>query len=632
MKQPHTLHVESPAGTKNILLTAEQTALPLTDILRQAGLPLNTRCGQKGLCNGCNVDLLQGRLVNKTSDQITCADQTPLTIRGCEHRWADDPHVVIHISPRSLLSYAPQVVSDFKINVSGAHNPLAQVIEVPCNPPCDNTGFSTKLKEVIQAGLQSDKPIQIDMAIEKQIDISSNHPGNHALLEWRQESWLVSQLQPDPMETFGVAIDIGTTTVAVILVDLRDGRIVAKASDFNQQIHLGDNVLTRINLCLTNPEMITSLHEAIAEQTLAPLIQQVLQDANVPIKNLNTMVVTGNTIMLHLLIKEDPGSMGTVPFTPRFREQKTLSSRTINLIKTSDPSPTNNDYFPTVHLLPSAAAYVGADLVAGALSSGLIYDDGPSLLVDIGTNGEIILKFGDKILGCATAAGPAFEGHSLNCGMRAGQGAISHIQLATDPFELKTEVIQLDQPTTKPIGICGSAYIDFLAQGRQSGLLTHTGRFNKEAIPELADQFFEAEKDYSWALRIAYGKGKQDIYISEKDIAALLQAKAAIAAGITVLLDHIAIKPAQVKTLYLAGGFGLHLDLTNTTRCGLLPGFVPDQIQLVGNTALAGAYLALMDHTALEELTNISNQIDVLELNQQPEFEDRFIDHLQLDA
>jgi uncharacterized 2Fe-2S/4Fe-4S cluster protein (DUF4445 family) len=301
--------------------------------------------------------------------------------------------------------------------------------------------------------------------------------------------------------------------------------------------------------------------------------------------------------MLHLFAGVDPTPMGTYPFAPVF-----LKHRVEQLPALGRAS---------LHLAPSAAAYIGADLTAGIVASGLAYDDGPSLLVDVGTNGEIILKHGDRLLGCATAAGPAFEGAGLTNGIRATTGAIEKIRLSGAPLKVQADVIG----NGTPIGVCGSAYVDFLAEGRRAGLLTERGRFRD---------------GFGSSLRVGLGPGKQEIVITETDTAHLLQSKAAIGAGIQTLLAHAGLTPARVKKVYMAGGFGLHIRIPNAIACGLLPGFAPAQVVVVGNTSLAGAYLTLLDCGALDEVARISKRLDVVELNLDPEFETRYIDNLVL--
>jgi uncharacterized 2Fe-2S/4Fe-4S cluster protein (DUF4445 family) len=277
---------------------------------------------------------------------------------------------------------------------------------------------------------------------------------------------------------------------------------------------------------------------------------------------------------------------------------------------------------PAVHLLPGAAAYVGADVIAGVFSTGMAYRDHPCLLVDVGTNGEIVLKRGKRFLGCATAAGPAFEGAGLTNGVRAGQGAISHIRLDRQTLEPEIEVIG----SASPIGICGTAYVDFIAEARDCGLIGPTGRFSER----FAEHPRLVKRSHRRGFEIARLAGDQVVEITEADIASLLQAKAAIAAGIVCLLRRAGLNPEDLATLYLAGGFGFHMNIANVLRCGLLPGFAPDQIELVGNSSLAGAFLALMDSGVLVEMKHIAEHLETVELNLEPDFESVYIDQLSL--
>ena len=539
------LDLELPQGRQTLRVepTADQT---LPDLLARQGLPLNTRCGQKGLCDGCVVALLAGRLTRLADGCSVEAADPPVELRACEHRVEPGTAVELRIPARSLLAHKPQIVSQFSINVPYGHVPLAQGV--------------------------------------------------------------------------GAAVDIGTTTVAVILVDLADGRIVGEASAFNRQMHLGDNVLTRINMCRMDPAAVGTLQRAVVNETVGPLLEQAAGAAGLGVADIACLSVAGNTTMLHLYAGVDPASMGVVPFEPAFLEHRELVGRAIGAAGLDDVP---------IHLLPGAAAYVGADLCAGIVSTGLLYDQGPSLLVDIGTNGEIILKYDDHLLGCATAAGPAFEGAGLTCGVRAGDAAIQHVTIRRNPFDLELDII--GNQRTKPIGLCGSAYIDLLGQARKAALLTATGRFDRDAVARAgADGHLAPLEAYGQALRVAWGRGRVPIVITEPDIASLLQAKAAIAAGILTLLRRVGLQPRDVKTLYLAGGFGMHLNLDNTIACGVLPGFTTEQIRLVGNTALAGAYLALLDQSLIAEMAHLSDRMEVIELNQDPSFEDTFIDQLSL--
>lgn len=591
------LTVESSQGTQSLPLIATDRELRLADLLRRKHLPLNTRCGQRGLCDGCLVDVIDGTLIHVASGATAGANNTCVTVRACEHRLTPTGDVRLRIPPRSLLAYEPQVVSDFKTNVPRAHDPLWQQVTIP---PAGVTAIQrrrpVRISDRLKAGHRtSDSPFGAPPLGGIRPDPTRT---DLATLEYHGDHWLVTEINAtsDPLP-IGVAIDIGTTTVAVLVTDLRDGTILGGAANFNRQMHLGDDVLTRINLCSTDATMLLHLQQLVVNETIAPLLTEALQKANATDDQVRCITVAANTTMLHLFVGTDPSSMGIAPFTPAFLEHRIVTAQSIGL-----------PYRATIHLLPGAAAYVGADLTAGAFATGLVYDDGPSLLVDVGTNGEIILKHGDKLYGCATAAGPAFEGAGLKNGVRAVDGAIAHISLSRDSLRAKTEKIG----TGKPIGLCGTAYVDFLAEARRIELISPAGRFDPALVPDGA---FTVAKD---------------VVVTGHDIANLLQAKAAIAAGILTLLERRGLQPADVRKLYLAGGFGLHLNRANAIACGLLPGFVPDQIEVVGNSSLAGAYLSLLDCGALDEICRVGQNIEVVELNLDPQFEDRYIDQLSL--
>jgi uncharacterized 2Fe-2S/4Fe-4S cluster protein (DUF4445 family) len=284
-----------------------------------------------------------------------------------------------------------------------------------------------------------------------------------------------------------------------------------------------------------------------------------------------------------------------------------------------------------VHLLPGLSGYIGADINAGIVATGMHYEEGPNLLIDIGTNGEIVLKLGDRLLGCATAAGPAFEGAGLTWGTRAVDGAIAEIAFSSAPFRCQVKRINPDNAGPCP-GICGSAYVDFLGDGVRHGLLTAAGRFSPKFLTEYGDAIQTVDDQRIFALLPPGDGQKQPVGISELDISRLLQAKAAIAAGFSTLLAREGIKPADIKKLYLAGGFGLHLNVSNAIACGLLPGFTPEQIEVVGNTSLAGAYMTLQDRGVLDELRANQKKIEVIELNLDSSFEDCYIENLLLEV
>ena len=518
----------------------------LADILASHGFPLNTRCGQRGLCRGCEVELRSGSV---TVDGASVS--APAVVKACRARLEGD--LLLHLPSRSRTEHRPQVGETFEIGVSYAHQPL-----FPVEPGRRDTAF---------------------------------------------------------------AVDVGTTTVVVLLVDLTTGAVLSRAGGFNEQIRFGDNVVTRIEAARKRDNL-HAMQRAVVAETIQPLLLQACERIGRGPERLAGGAIAANTTMLHLLVGEDPTPLGVAPFTPRFIAGRRLGAHEIGLdgvgLATEMP----------VQLLPGIAAYIGADITAGILATGMLYDDKPALLVDIGTNGEIVLQAGGKLFGCATAAGPAFEGCGLSCGTRARAGSVSDLTLGLNPFSLTTGVIG-NVPLAKADGICGSAYLDFLACARRAGLLGVSGRFDStvwELLPEQNRFVHDGES----AFRLVVRDGTDDLRISEVDVALLLQAKAAIGAGIEVLLQTAGIRAFDVGRLYLAGGFGMHLDVTHAIAIGMLPGFHVEQVHVVGNAALAGALLTLIDRTTLDEMENLRTQVEVVELNLTEGFEDRYVDHLML--
>jgi uncharacterized 2Fe-2S/4Fe-4S cluster protein (DUF4445 family) len=417
------------------------------------------------------------------------------------------------------------------------------------------------------------------------------------------------------------AVDIGTTTVAVLLADLSSGRALSRAGAYNAQIRFGDNVLTRIGAA-ADPKTREALRRAILDETIVPLLLRACERAGRPLSRLAGGCMAGNTTMLYLLAGEDPSSLGVAPFSADFLEARRLSASALHL-SASDGSGSIDPGLPVV-LLPGISAYVGADLCAGMFATGMTGDAEPGLLVDIGTNGEIVLQSGGRLFATATAAGPAFEGAGLLSGTRAQAGALAHLAIAGDLSGFRLETIG-GAEAERSSGLCGTAYIDFLAEGRRCGLLRPTGRFDLAAWKRLPSRYRTSSGASGLELVLA-----GPVRISEADIAQLLHAKAAIAAGIEILLLQAGLAASEIRTLYVAGGFGMHLDLTNALAIGMLPGFSPEQARVVGNSSLAGALLACLDSGALEEMGGYRGRTEIVDLNKDASFEDRFIDHLSL--
>jgi len=349
------------------------------------------------------------------------------------------------------------------------------------------------------------------------------------------------------------------------------------------------------------------------------LILTVARTAKVDPADIVCGAVAGNTTMLHLLVGIDPTPLGIVPFKPAFLAHRLLQGDLLS------PWNRSSGIKPVLHLLPGCSAYIGSDLAGGMIASELLAATPPTLLLDMGTNGEMILNLGDKVIGCSTAAGPAFEGAGLTCGTRAADGALTHLKMSVDPLCMTFEQIGEGKPT----GLCGSFYVDFLAEARRAGVLDQSGRFHRGVMAQWPE-FFTKTECAGFAMRIAEDAAGAFLLVSEGDMAKLISAKAAIAAGLHTLLSQANIQPTAVNRLFLAGGFGLHLNVENAIRMGLLQHFTAAQVEVIGNSSLAGAWMCLCSTQALDTAIATVSKVLVIELNQDPNFEDRFVEMLRL--
>lgn len=411
---------------------------------------------------------------------------------------------------------------------------------------------------------------------------------------------------------FGIAVDIGTTTVAAILVELSTGKILSRESAYNRQIELADNIASRIALCCEDANL-KKLQRLIIQETLFPMFGKLAEKGFQSLENVTQIVLSGNTVMSHLALGLSALSIGTIPFEPLTKVFSEHSAPEIGL--TNCPN-------ARVRTVPAIAGYVGGDIVSDLY----IADLDPNrfeLLVDIGTNGEIVLNNHGKLLATATAAGPAFEGAGLLHGCRADIGVIEKIICHPDD-SIEFSTIGGESAT----GLCGSAAVDFIATALKTGLLNSMGRFDLARL-RAADRLVQMDCHGMNvnACRIA---ASPEILITEFDVSQILKAKAAVYAGIRTLIERSGHRMADIERLILAGGFAAHLRLENAIMIGLLPEIPIAKYDVVGNGSLAGAYAALGSSDVWKELHRIAGLPDTCHLAETNEFENRFVDALAL--
>jgi len=390
----------------------------------------------------------------------------------------------------------------------------------------------------------------------------------------------------------GIAVDVGTTTLAAALWQGTPPACVATASLPNPQIPQGDNVVSRIQFSLERPDGPQLLHETLWKEGILPLMQTVCRSAGLDPETVENVVITGNPAMLHTVAGSSLKGLALYPFHPDFLSQKQMSGADVGLCDEVE-----------IRLLASLGPFVGSDVSAGALASGMLIEEGPGLLIDFGTNGEILLKSGSEYLATATAAGPAFEGGRLTSGAAAGPGVISRFAAAG------ISGLEAQGPGTPYHGISGAAYVDYMALGISQGWLGSNGRF----------------------LDGAQGCPVEGVEVTEADLAELIQAKAAIQGGWMTLLEEKGIEAEDLSWVRVAGGFGYHLNPKHAMAIGLLPPLPPERIRIVGNASLGGASLGLLSPETMRQLDDLHAATQYVELNQTDGFEDNYIDAMMLE-
>ena len=412
----------------------------------------------------------------------------------------------------------------------------------------------------------------------------------------------------DTTPACGLAIDIGTTTVSALLVDLETGEILAKANAGNGQIRYGADVINRI-LEQQKPGGAERLRSAVVDETLLPLISLMCADAGIPQDRIYRMAVASNTTMNHLLLGVNANFLRTEPYIPAFFE-----------LEPFDPSPIGFGLSPAAKtsIAPNIGSYVGGDITAGTLA-GMIWDRPElSLLIDLGTNGEIVFGNNEFLMACACSAGPAFEGGDISCGMRAADGAIEECLINGETMEPDFIVIE----GGKPVGLCGSGLIDAVAELFRTGMINGRGKFIREGARVRRDEYGMGSYVLAFAEDTATGR---DITINEVDIDNFIRAKAAIFSGIMSLVTPLGFTPADIGRIMVAGGIGSGINIGNAIKTGMLPDLPAEMYSYIGNSSLSGAYAMLVSSDADKRLGEIAKGMTYIELSTQPGYMDGFI-------
>ena len=464
--------------------------------------------------------------------------------------------------------------------------------------------------------------IESDMDIELPIT-------NHATYRKTKLNYLPDDFLPEVKGKYGIAYDIGTTTVVAMLWDLKTGELLETVAQTNPQSIYGADVISRINFCGEKPENLMQIQKKIID-CMNNLALELFENTKVKSEDISEMVAVGNTTMSHLLLGIDPESLARAPFEPAFTGSRSVAASELGLLERIGSG------YLKLYVLPNIAGHVGSDIVAGILSSRLRDLGGTNLSIDIGTNGEIALFREGKTFVCSTAAGPAFEGASIKHGMRAASGAIEAVSYKDGEILLDT----IDDKAA--VGVCGSGLIDAVALLLETGVIDKKGKMLDKAAAELANMPADIVKrmrksDGINEFVFAFGGGEAgcgaggdaeappDIVITQKDVREVQLAKGAIQAGIKCLLNLAGITSNDIDRVILAGAFGNYINKKSALRIGMLPQLPLEKIISVGNAAGSGASMALLSLRERDAACRIAETAIHVELSTEPGFQDEFL-------
>ena len=564
------------------------------------GLPIDSTCGGRGTCGKCKVQVLEG------GAEITTADRKQLRPGELEAGWRLSCQAKVY---EDTTVSVPELLRVPKAATMGVNrlvllDPNVRKVYVELTEPSleDQRSDVERLRDALTAE-------GFDM--KSDLRVLRSLPAILRAAEFKVTAVLggdqLIAVEPDDTreQSYGVAFDLGTTTVVGTLMNLRTGMAEAVRSTLNGQAPFGADVISRISHGMQGDEAKDELREAI-QRTMNGILAELYEAAAVDRNRVYEMVIVGNATMLHLLLGIDATPISMMPFTPAFREPLYLPARDVGL-----------DIHPAgyVQTLPVIGAYVGADIVAGVIATGLAREDKLRVFVDVGTNGEIVLGSVKRVLCTAAPAGPAFEGSQIRCGMRATDGAIEGVTL-TDHVEL--QVIGGDIP---PKGICGSGLVDTVAQLRLAGLLDAGGKMrSREEVPEhpLSDRLITVDGVRGFLLA-------ENVYLSQRDVRELQFGKGSIATGIKVLMDVMGVTAADLDEVLLGGSFGSYLNPESAKIIGLVPPVDVDRILSVGNTAGEGAKMSLLSFRERQVAFELPEKIEYVELSGRSDFNDSFV-------
>ncbi len=599
----------------------------LLELARRANVAIDAPCSGNGSCGKCRVKLLSGELSTIPSRHITQEEYEAGWRLSCNCKVLSDVTVFVPDIASAYQSRmktadlsSPQEIAIFlraqeELKNSGIlfENEFRCAVVSMAEPTLDDTmPDNERLTWAIEEALGVEK-VTIPYTVMSRLAYTLRENGFTVTVKGRLQgdSFLCMDVcPPEDTAIVGCAIDIGTTTVTMVLTDLVTGKLLAKGSSGNGQIRFGADVINRI-IEQGKDGGRKKLQDAILKETLNPIIAKLCQSANLSARSILQLCVAANTTMNHLFVGVDAQSVRMEPYIPSFFSWEGLKAGDLKL-----PA---NPLAPVI-VAPNIGSYVGGDITAGTLATGLWDKDEMSLFIDLGTNGEIVFGNRDFMMSCACSAGPAFEGGDISCGMRATDGAVEACVLDKETLEPALTVV--GDPGQRVVGICGSGIIDIISELFRCGAINAKGLFVREGSRIARDDHGMGRFILAFPQESETGR---EVSINEVDIDNFIRAKGAIFSAIDTLLAAVDMTVDMIDTVYVAGGIGSGINMKNSVNIGMLPDVDLSKYRYIGNSSLTGAYAMVMSREAEKKCVELGTNMTYLELSTHPGYMDAFV-------
>ena len=600
----------------------------LLEVARKTNVAIDAPCSGNASCGKCKVKLIGGELESKKTRHISDEEYAEGWRLACVSTISADVEVLvpdIASAYRSRMKVADlsspdeiKIFDDIKSSIAEAGIELKnnlEIVELSMEVPTldDTMPDNERLVWAMKAATGMDR-VKIPYSVLKKLPdvLRAEKFQVKTVIRKTARDIFVYDIFPASEEVVvaGAAIDIGTTTVSAILINMLDGTILAKGSAGNGQIRYGADVINRI-IESDKPGGKERLQKAVIDETLNPLLHNMCRQAKITKRNIYRMCIAGNTTMNHLLMGVNANPLRMEPYIPTFFKTNSLFALDVGL-----------DVNPDAHIIlaPNIGSYVGGDITAGAFVSMLWNKPEFSLFIDLGTNGEIVFGNSDFMMSCACSAGPAFEGGDISCGMRATDGAIEACTIEAETMEPDYRIVGPEG--TKPIGLCGSGIIDVISELFRCGIIDPKGKFVREGRRVKRDAF--GMGSYVLAFEEEAGSVK-DVEITEVDIDNFIRAKGAIFSAIRTMLAYCDFDISMIENVYVAGGIGSGINMANAINIGMFPDVPLEMYHYIGNSSLAGAYAMLYSTASERKVYEVAQNMTYIELSAIPQYMDEFV-------